>query len=138
MQVVELVKKHIEPKVFWKSSVEEQEKVLRALFNDICQLYGIDGVSLVIDIDPVKCYRTGGGCYSPRERKIYLYKISLMTFLHEIAHMLLGPSERKARLWSHKVFYMAFPNLYLKNVRERKFFHVLSLEEIEMFNEQLK
>jgi hypothetical protein len=138
MQVVELVKKHIDPKVFWKSSVEEQEKVLRALFNDICQLYGVEGVEFVVDIDSFKYRATGGGCYSPRERKIYLYKISLMTFLHEVAHMLLGNSEKKARLWSHKVFYIAFPNLYLKNVKERKFFHVLPLEEVEAFNECIK
>jgi len=138
MQVVELVKKHIDPKVFWKSSVEEQEKVLRALFNDICQLYGIRGVKLVVDIDQFKYRMTGGGCYVPKERTIYLYKVSLMTFLHEVAHMLLGSSEKKARLWSHKVFYMAFPNLYLKNVKDRKFFHVLPLDEVKSFNECIK
>jgi len=138
MQVVELVRKYIDPKVFWKLPVEEQQEVLQKLLGDICELYGEDKVKLQVEIDPMKYKMTGGGCFVPSEKKIYLYKVSLMTFLHEVAHMLLGPSERKTRLWSHKVFYLAFPDLYLKNVKERKFFHVLSLEEVKEFNECLK
>jgi len=138
MQVVELVRKYIDPKVFWKLPLDSQKQVLQSLFNDICNLYGVEGVELLVDVNPVMYRMTGGGCYDPLERKIYLYKVSLMTFLHEVAHMLLGQSERKARLWSHKVFYLAFPRLYLKNVREGKFFHVLPLEEVERFDECLK
>jgi hypothetical protein len=138
MKVVELVKKYIEPKVFWKLPVGSQEEILQGLLKDICELYGVSGVRLQVELDPVKYRMTGGGCFVPSEKKIYLYKISLMTFLHEVAHMLFGPSERKARLWSHKVFYCAFPSLYLKNVREKKFFHILPLEEIERFNECLR
>jgi len=139
LKVAELVRKHIDPKVFWrKLSLREQESVLQKLFRDICQLYGVRGVELVIDIDPFKYMLTGGGCYVPAEKRIYLHKISLMTFLHEIAHMLLGPSERKARLWSHKVFYLAFPKLYMKNVQEGKFFHTFPIEEILQFNEGLR
>jgi len=138
MQVVELVRKYIDPKVFWKLSVEEQQEVLQKLLGDICELYRVDKVKLQVEINPMKYKMTGGGCFMPGEKKIYLYKVSLMTFLHEVAHMLLGQSERKARLWSHKVFYLAFPDLYLKNVKERKFFHILSLEEVKEFNECLK
>jgi len=139
LKVVELVRKHINPKVFWKVlSVEEKERVLQGLFRDICQLYGKKGVELVIDIDPLKHMLTGGGCYVPSEKRIYLHKISLMTFLHEVAHMLLGPSERKARLWSHKVFYLAFPKLYMKNIKEGKFFHTFPIEEMMQFAEGLR
>jgi hypothetical protein len=139
LKVVELVRRHIDPKVFWrKLSLREQERVLQELFRDICQLYGVKGADLVIDIDPQKYMLTGGGCYVPAKRRIYLYKISLMTFLHEVAHMLLGPSERKARLWSHKVFYLAFPELYVKNVKEGKFFHSYPIEEVLQFNEGLR
>jgi hypothetical protein len=138
MQVVELVRKYIDPKMFWKLPVQEQQEVLQKLLGDICELYGVGKVKLQVEIDPVKYRMTGGGCFVPDEKKIYLYKISLMTFLHEVAHMLLGPNERKARLWSHKVFYLAFSDLYLKNVKERKFFHILSLEEVKEFNECLK
>jgi len=139
LEVVQLVKKHIDPKVFWRGlSLQEQKSVLQGLFRDICQLYGIRGAELVIDIDPLKHGLTGGGRYSPMERRIYLYKISLMTFLHEVAHMLLGPSERKARLWSHKVFYFAFPKLYMKNIKEGKFFHSFPMEEIMQFSEGLR
>jgi len=138
MQVVELVRKYIDPKVFWKLPLDSQKQVLQSLFKDVCNLYGVGGVELLVDVNPVMYRMTGGGCYNPLERKIYLYKVSLMTFLHEVAHMLLGHSEKKARLWSHKVFYLAFPRLYLKNVREGKFFHVLPLEEVERFDECLK
>jgi hypothetical protein len=139
LKVVELVRRHIDPKVFWrKLSLEEQKAVLQGLFRDICQLYGVKGVELVVDIDPLKYNLTGGGCYVSSERRIYLYKISLMTFLHEVAHMLLGPSERKARLWSHKVFYLAFPELYMRNVREGKFFHTFPIEEVLQFTEGLR
>jgi hypothetical protein len=139
LKVVQLVRKHIDPKVFWrKLSLKEQKAVFQGLFRDICQLYGVKGVDLVVDIDPLKYNLTGGGCYVPAERRIYLYKISLMTFLHEVAHMLLGPSERKARLWSHKVFYLAFPELYMKNVQEGKFFHSFPIEEVLQFKEGLR
>uniref|UniRef100_A0A7C5X495 IrrE N-terminal-like domain-containing protein n=1 Tax=Thermocrinis ruber TaxID=75906 RepID=A0A7C5X495_9AQUI len=136
LKVVELVRKHIDPKVFWRVlDVREQKLVLQELFRDICQLYGVEGVELVIELDPLKYRLTGGGCYVPLKRRIYLHKISLMTFLHEVAHMLLGPSERKARLWSHKVFYLAFPKLYMKNAQEGKFFHSFPIEEIVQFSE---
>jgi hypothetical protein len=138
LKVVELVRKHINPKVFWRGlSVGEQKRVLQNLFRDICQLYGVRG-ELVIDLDPLKYMLTGGGCYVPSERRVYLYKISLMTFLHEVAHMLLGASERKARLWSHKVFYLAFPRLYMKSAQEGKFHHTIPIEEIMQFNEGLR
>jgi len=139
LKVVGLVRRHIDPKVFWRGlSLQEQERVLQGLFRDICQLYGVKGAELVVDIDPLKCGLTGGGCYVPAKRRIYLYKISLMTFLHEVAHMLLGPSERKARLWSHKVFYLAFPKLYMRNVQGGKFFHAFPIEEIMQFAEGLR
>jgi Zn-dependent M32 family carboxypeptidase len=138
MQVVELVKRHVDPKVFWKLPIELQKEVLQNLFTDICKLYDVNDVRLEIKIDPILYCMSGGGCFVPTERKIYLYKISLMTFLHEIGHMLLGPSEEKARLWSHKIFYAAFPKLYMKNVQEGKFFHKIPLEKVEKFNECLK
>jgi hypothetical protein len=139
LKVVEVVRAHIDPKVFWRVlGEEEQKRVLQELFRDVCQLYGVEGVELAVDLDPHKHKLTGGGCYSPLKRRIYLYKISLMTFLHEVAHMLLGPSERKARLWSHKVFYLAFPKLYMKNVQEGKFFHSFPIEEIMQFSEGLR
>ncbi len=139
LKVVQLVRKHIDPKVFWRGlSLQEQKRVLQELFRDICQLYGKKGEELVVDLDPHKCRLTGGGCYVPAKKRIYLYKISLMTFLHEVAHMLLGASERKARLWSHKVFYLAFPDLYMKNVQEGKFFHTFPIEEIMQFTEGLR
>jgi hypothetical protein len=139
LEVVQLVKKHINPQVFWRVlGLGEQKNVLQELFRDICQLYGLSGMELVVDVDPLKYRLTGGGCYSPVERRIYLYKISLMTFLHEVAHMLLGASERKARFWSHKVFYLAFPELYMKNIKEGKFFHSFAIEEIMQFKEGLR
>ncbi len=138
MQVVELVRKYIDLSHFWKISLEEQREILSRLLEDICLLYGIEGVSLEVDIDSIMYRVTGGGCYVPSERKIYLYKISLMTFLHEIGHALLGSSERKVTLWAHKVFYLAFPRLYMENVRRGRFFHVVSLQELEKFNEGIK
>lgn len=138
MQVVELVKKHIDTKTFWKLPLEKQEKVLQDLFADICKLYNIDNAKLEIRIDPVLYHRTGGGCYIGSLKKVCLYKISLMTFLHEVAHMLMGPSEEDARLWSHKVFYLSFPKLYMENVKKGRFFHRFSIEELVQFNKSLK
>ena len=138
MRVVELVRNYIDTKTFWKLPLDLQQQVLCALFKDICDLYGIDGVELCIKVDPVMYSMTGGGCYFPSERKIYLYKISLMTFLHEIAHAIMDLSEEKAVLWSHKVFYLAFPRLYMANVRKGRFFHIVSIEDLEKFNECLK
>jgi hypothetical protein len=138
MRVVELVRNYIDTKTFWKLPLDSQRQVLQALFKDICDLYGINDAELYIIIDPILYSMSGGGYYVPSERKIYLYKISLMTFLHEVAHAIMGLSEEKAVLWSHKVFYLAFPRLYMANVRKGRFFHIVPIEDLEKFNECLK
>jgi len=138
MQVVGLVRKYIDSSRFWKISLEEQKEILSKLLHDICQLYGIEGVSLVVDINSAMYRVTGGGCYVPSERKIYLYKISVMTFLHEVGHLILGQDEWKVMMWSHKVFFLSFPDLYLKNVQKGRFLHAVSLQELEKFNEGIK
>ena len=135
MKVVELVRNYIDTKTFWKLPLDSQQQVLQNLFKEICDLYGINDVELHIRVHPSMYHMTGGGCYDRVARKIYLYKISLMTLLHEIGHVLLGRSERKATMWAHKIFYYAFPKLYLKNIKEGKFFHVVPVEELEKFNE---
>ncbi|MCI4463315.1 MAG: hypothetical protein JHC30_03990 [Caldisericum sp.] len=137
MKVVELVKRHIDPKTFWKSSIKEQKQILQSLFTEICKLYGINNVKFEVRINPILYCATGGGCYDPVTKRVYLFKVSLMTFLHEIAH-LLGFDEEEAVLWAHKVFYCAFPKLYLKNVQSGKFFHIVPLEALEKFDECLK
>jgi hypothetical protein len=136
-KTVELVRKHINPKQFWKSDLETQINILKKLFQDLCSLYEIEDASIEIKIDPFFYRMTGGGCVFPPKR-VVLYKVSLMTFLHEFAHLLFGHDEEKTNLWSHKVFYLAFPELYVKNAKESKFFHVVPLEKVMSFTECLK
>jgi len=137
MKTVKIIKKHIDPNVFWKMDQSEQVKVLKCLLFDLCQLYRLPNVKLEFINDAYAYKVTGGGIYIPDKNKIMLFKISLMTFLHEFAHIFFK-DERRAQLWSHKAFYYSFPKLYLRNVKEKKFFHYFDLKEIQRFNECFK
>ena len=137
MKTVKIIKKYINPKVFWKMEKEKQVEILKKLFEELCQLYNIRNIKFEFQ-DDIRAYKiTGGGVYSPKEKKITLFKISLMTFLHEFAHIFF-PDEKRARLWSHKAFYYSFPKLYIKSLNEGKFFHAFDLEAIQKFEENFK
>jgi len=134
------VLKKVFKKTFWKLPEAEQRKILERMTKRLNSLYGIE-VEISFYPDPLNYRATGGGRYSAEERKIYLYKASLMTFLHEYAHAIHHQKYRNeyrkpeefSILWSHKVFKNFLPRLYKKNIKERKFFHSPAPEEIENF-----
>ena len=53
MQVVELVRKYIDRKGFWELPLDYQKQELKLLFTDICDLCGVDGGELVVDVNAV-------------------------------------------------------------------------------------
>jgi len=54
-------------------------------------------------------------CYSPQLNRIALNEsLSIVTALHELAHHLFGPDEKKACRWSVHLFKKAFPKAFEK------------------------
>jgi hypothetical protein len=137
MKVIEIIRKHINPKCFWKLEQNEQVKILKSLFSDLCQLYNVNDIQFRFVSDRNYYSMTGGGVYNRRNKTITLYKVSLMTFLHEFAHIFF-PDEERARLWSHKAFWFSFPDVYIRSRLKGKFFHSPSLGEVFNFNENFK
>jgi hypothetical protein len=137
MKTIEVIRKHIDPRWFWKLRQDEQVKILKKLFDDLCQLYNISDVQFEFVDDKNYCSLTGGGIYDKRRKTLTLYKVSLMTFLHEFAHIFF-PDEKKARLWSHKAFWFSFPDVYIKSRTNGKFFHSPDLNEVANFNENFR
>jgi len=137
METIKVIKKHIEPKIFWKLPQDEQIRILQNLLDDLVSLYNVKKIKLKFDPDPLELFYnlTRGGVYRHKKREIVLYhKVSLMTFLHEFAHSFF-PDEERAQLWSHKAFFLSFPKLYLKGRKTKKFLHNPPLEKVEEFDE---
>jgi len=109
---------------------DQKKKALKGLLNELNKLLKID-VKLIFNLKDRLMYQiTGGGRYHPTNRTIYLYKLSFMTFLHELAHV-FTVSEAEARKISHFLFKASLPEKYENARRKKLFFHFLSDEEIK-------
>ncbi len=126
---VKIVRQLIDKKIY-RQSKQEQEKMLRQTLKDLCNLYGIKEPKLVCDFENKRKYKqTGGGEYYPADKKICLYKMSIVTFLHEFAHHFqhakkCGNGEEFPRMYSVNVFYAVSPRLFEKAVKNKKIFFI--------------
>ncbi|MFT3785522.1 MAG: hypothetical protein QM770_05080 [Tepidisphaeraceae bacterium] len=69
---------------------------------------------------------SGGSYFSPRRDEIVLVgRLSVVTFLHEWAHVLHGPSEVAACRWSIQLFARSFPRQFERLTTDG---HVLRLQ----------
>jgi len=86
----------------WRANKLGREKDLRDLFQTLNQIYEgkPHAMNLIFD---------RRSCFAPALNTISLDKPSLISFLHEYAHSLFGPSELKACRWSVRLFKKVFP-----------------------------
>jgi hypothetical protein len=137
MTMIGRLKSILEPfpeETFWRVNDEQKKDMLRRCLYEICRHYGVGPVRIDFVESPIGYRYTGGGVYEPGIR-ITLYKLSLMTFLHEVAHHLaysgkIPGGERRAVLWSHRVFYSLFPRQYERSREKGLFFHSPDMAEV--------
>lgn len=106
------------------AALETLHAKLNALFNVT--------INIAFNLDEHMYKLTGGGYYNPSSQTLTMCGLSLMTYVHEYAHALqfsgvnltqAADVELEAREWSHTVFFIASPHMYLTAKDGRKFAH---------------
>lgn len=92
----------------WRGTLEHRQQKFEALHRDLCTIYGID-VTLHFWRISQHC-QSGNGFADIARRNITLIgKLSVVTLLHEWAHILHGSSEHTAVSWSVSLFARVWP-----------------------------
>ena len=101
----------------WRGSVEERAAKFSSLHAELCRLYE-KRTTLRLDVLDGGC--SGRSFYSPFADEIVLVgRLSVITFLHEVGHVLYGRSELKACRWSLQLFKKTFPRSFSGLLFER-------------------
>lgn len=102
-------------KHIWKIPLEEKIEATRLLFAKLCSIYNLTGnIAFELDIDSMDSFSSRLE-YEPvaNVKTIRLIgKFSVITFLHEFAHLLLGSNEKEAVKWSVNLFKLIFPRSF--------------------------
>lgn len=114
---LKIYKKEIDTLKLWKKQTWNKVKTLnndkktKALKQIILYIAKINNVkNLTIEYNP----KLSTGLYNPLKHNIVLNNTSIITALHELGHVLFGPSELTACTYSIKLFQYAFPKAYKK------------------------
>jgi len=127
-RTIEAVRNAILTQRFYKQDNSNKKQIITELFNRLNAIYNTQA-TLRIDENNNNMYMmTGGGMYNPSNNTIHLFKLSLITFLHEFKHALLKAkgkkqSEIQARGYSISLFYKASERHYNRAVRKGLIFH---------------
>lgn len=96
----------------WRGSFEERQCKFRQLHTDLCRNYSVNP-ALVISGDGTG--DSGGSSFQPGTNVITLTgRLSVITYLHEIGHVLKGHSEFEACRWSLRLFQRCFPRSFAR------------------------
>ncbi|MGA2441922.1 MAG: hypothetical protein ABSH08_13265 [Tepidisphaeraceae bacterium] len=106
-EIVVAVKRFAAAKPY-RGSIPERIEKFRAAIVDICSAAGVEKPRLLFE--PDERQSSGNSCFIPATRTIILRgRLSVITALHEIAHVLFGHSEHVACAWSLRLFRDCFP-----------------------------
>ena len=98
---------------YWLGIYDEKDKPetkQKREQNNIKMLLDILGIMLKVQINKVEFNNTRKSLCIPETQTIIIGKpLSIISTLHEFAHLLLGIDETKACAWSIKLFKEAFP-----------------------------
>ena len=95
----------------WRGTLEERKSKLLVFHAELCDLYN-KGTELQFGIisDNAPSGSSGESYYSPMGDAIMIVnKFSVLTYLHEFAHVLFGADQRRATRWSCSLFKEVFP-----------------------------
>ena len=130
--VVLAVRKAIKSGLFKKeNSIDLKKQVIKDLHIELCRIYELP----VIEIEYQENYWSVGS-YSIDEKKIFLNKTSLVTYLHEFFHYWriekkLKNSEELARGWSISLYFLATPKLCTSAIENGLILHQNKIKDIE-------
>jgi len=111
-----------EARHYWRVSDEKKTELERYIIEVAGRMYSFNAKYYYVP-DVFGYAITGGGCVRIHEnglRVVTLFKHSMMTLLHEIAHC-FGLNQKQAIDWSHKIFKNAFPKTYKRAVERGLF-----------------
>jgi hypothetical protein len=112
-----------EARHYWRVSDLEKERLERYIVEVAAEMYGFRAKYYYVPDDVIGYAMTGGGCVRIHRnglRVVTLFKHSMMTLLHEIAHC-FGLDQEEAIEWSHRIFKNAFPKTYKRAVEKGLF-----------------
>lgn len=90
-----------------KLSTEVKFNALKDLIQTIAEEHYDKPVDVVYQADAPSC------AYNPLRNVVIINQtLSIISALHELAHHLFGPSEKKACIWSVHLFRKTFPTAY--------------------------
>jgi hypothetical protein len=113
------VRKTIKSGLFKKDTpIESKREAIETLHKELCEFYNLTYKAIKWDLyrGEFMRYVNGGGRYNPITKEITLFRLSLVTYLHEFYHFMarekgLINSEPKARGWSISLYFKATPKL---------------------------
>ena len=122
-----LVRKHIiKPKFFRQVDAEK-----KLMFMELLRAFNA-AFDTTITVQFLDAEESAGSNYTPQSDHIQMHGLSVMTFIHEYGHALQhagvqltrsDDAEVDAQEWSHTIFFIAAPHMYLKARDEEKFYH---------------
>lgn len=95
----------------WRGTVTERQEKFRTLNNALAAAYSVEPPILEFG-DPDA--DSGSSCFIPATNTIRLVGLSVVSFLHEVAHARFGASERTACIWSINLFARIFPKSFAR------------------------
>ncbi|ACV64583.1 hypothetical protein Dtox_3889 [Desulfofarcimen acetoxidans DSM 771] len=124
-EVTTLVNQIIKNGYYKKESNTERFTMLKSLAENICRIYNVSPVKIITQNVPLGAY----ACYVPSANTIKLGNTSIVSFLHELRHHLQFTGDKQKRglnkeqdahAWSLRVFSIAVPKMFEKDVKEDK------------------
>jgi hypothetical protein len=104
----------------WRGTVEERKVKFQTLHAALCLIYERE-VELHFDVDEPETPVGNGWAAGDRTQIGLVGKLSVVTFLHEWAHVLFGPSEARAFEWSVNLYQRIFRRSAARMVRRGNF-----------------
>lgn len=95
----------------WRGTVEERKTKFNTLHAGMCAAYSITAGFVFHQVEQERERGNGTVRYGRDRSKTILLigKLSVVTYLHEFAHVVFGRSERKACEWSINLYQRMFP-----------------------------
>lgn len=109
-EVIAIVRGALKTKL-WSGSESEKLEKIRALCRELAAHYAMPAPEVVIKQTPI------GPHFIPSRRLVVLDKVSITSFFHEFAHVILDArgerqNEEFPRAWSLGLFFRAAPRMF--------------------------
>ena len=91
----------------WRGTIEERKAKFQTLHDALCRIYGRE-VTLTFEVGDAETPTGNGWCAQDRRSIGLTGKLSVVTFLHEWAHVIFGWNEARVVAWSVNLYRRIF------------------------------